>query len=222
MKLLVVEDDRRITALLQESLAEQNFLVEVAHDGEMGWDMLDAFKYDLVLLDVMLPKLDGISLCRKLRSRGYQLPILMLTAKDTTTDKVVGLDAGADDYVVKPFKFSELSARIRALLRRGIAAQPPVLERGLLRLDPSTCQVTYDLEPLNLTPKEYSLLELLMRNGDRIFSRSAILDRLWSFEEPPDEEAVKFHIKRLRHKLRQAGATTDPIETVYGMGYRLK
>ncbi|MGK7908388.1 MAG: response regulator transcription factor [Synechococcus sp.] len=222
MKLLLVEDDVRITELLSESLTEHHFIVDVAHDGQMGRDMIEAFEYDLVLLDVMLPKIDGITLCRRLRQQGFQTPILMLTARDATQDRVLGLDSGADDYVVKPFKFRELTARIRALLRRGNVSQPPILERGLLRLDPNSAQATYDRQPLSLTPKEYCLLELFMRNGDRIFSRSALLDRLWPFEEPPEEEAVKFHVKRLRHKLRQAGAKTDPIETVYGMGYRLK
>jgi DNA-binding response OmpR family regulator len=146
----------------------------------------------------------------------------MLTAKDTSEDKVMGLDVGADDYVVKPFDLPELSARIRALLRRGNTTLQPVLEWEQLRLDPSNYQVNYADNPLHLTPKEYGLLELFLRNCNIVLSRSLILDHLWSFEDPPSEEAVKVHIKDLRKKLRIVGAPPDFIETVYGLGYRLK
>lgn len=146
----------------------------------------------------------------------------MLTARDSSNDKVLGLDAGADDYVVKPFNLAELAARIRALLRRGTAVLPTVLVWGDLRLNPSNYEVNYGEQLLHLTPKEYQLLELFMRKPERVFSRSLILDQLWSFEEPPGEETVKVHIKDLRKKLRQAGANPDFIETIYGLGYRLK
>ncbi|MBE9129083.1 response regulator transcription factor [Coleofasciculus sp. LEGE 07092] len=170
----------------------------------------------------MLPKLDGISLCQRLRRSGKMTPVLMLTAKDTSSDKVMGLDAGADDYVVKPFDLPELTARIRALLRRGSSTIPPILEWERLSLNPSSCEVTYAGQPLHLTPKEYALLELFLRNSNRVLSRSIILDRLWSFDDPPGEDAVKVHIKDLRKKLRIAGAPPDLIQTVYGLGYRLK
>jgi DNA-binding response OmpR family regulator len=188
----------------------------------MGWHLVQTLNYDLILLDVMLPKLDGISLCKRLRQAGYMIPVLMLTARDTSSDKVIGLDAGADDYVVKPFDLAELAARMRALLRRSSSIMPPILEWGLLRLDPSTCEVTYADKPLNLTPKEFGLLELFLRNGRLVLSRSTILEKLWSLEDPPGEEAVKVHIKELRKKLRKVGASADLIETVYGLGYRLK
>lgn len=222
MKLLLVEDDERVTEALVEYLTDQNYLVEVAHDGRAGLDLAEAFAYDLILLDLMLPKLDGISLCQQLRKSGCSTPILMLTARDTNSDKIVGLDAGADDYVVKPFDLEVLSARVRALLRRGGQSLPPVLAWGSLCLNSTSCEVSYQGKPIALTPKEYRLLELFLRSGRRVFSRSTILDLLWSFEELPTEAAVKTHIKSLRAKLKAAGAPADLIETVHGLGYRLK
>ena len=221
MKLLLVEDDERVAEALAEDLTDQNYVVDVASDGEAGWELVEVFAYDLLLLDVALPKLSGVSLCERLRSCGYSMPILLLTGRDTSEDKIMGLDAGADDYVVKPFDLQELAARIRALLRRGGSTMPPVLEWGDLNLDPGTCEVTYVGQPLHLTPKEYCLLELFLRHGRRVFSRSAILEQLWSFESPPEEETVKAHIKGLRQKLKLVGAPVDFIETVYGLGYRL-
>ncbi|HEY9768592.1 MAG TPA: response regulator [Coleofasciculaceae cyanobacterium] len=223
MKILVVEDDNYIAQFMATTLAkQQHYLVDIASDGQNGWELATAFNYDLILLDVMLPEIDGISLCQKLRREGYHTPILMITAKDTRTDKVKGLDAGADDYLVKPFDFQELLARIRALLRRANTPLPTVLEWGLLRLDPSSCKVTYDDRVLHVTAKEYSLLELFLRNGQRVFSRSAIVDLLWNLEDPPQENTIKSYIKSLRQKLKAAGAPSDLIETVYGLGYRLK
>ncbi len=222
MRILLVEDDERIAQALAEALTDQHYVVDLASDGEAGWDFVKACAYDLLLLDVMLPRLDGVSLCQRLRREGYHTPVLMLTARDTSNDKVMGLDAGADDYVVKPFDLPELAARIRALMRRGNSTLPPVLEWQNLRLDPSTYKVMYAEQVLYLTPKEYSLLELLMRNSGRVLSRSAILEHLWSFEELPGEETVKVHIKDLRKKLRAAGAPANFIETVYGLGYRLQ
>ena len=222
MKILLVEDDERIVDALSEDLTDQHYAVEVAHDGQAGLELVEAFTYDLILLDIMLPKLDGISLCRRLRSKGFCTPILMLTGRDTVTDKVLGLDAGADDYLVKPFDLEELSARIRALLRRESSTLPPVLEWGDLRLDPSTCEVSYKQQPLALSPKEYRLLEFFLRHDRRVFSRAQILEHLWPFEELPEEATVKAHIRSLRQKLQSAGVPPDLIETVYGLGYRLK
>ncbi len=217
-----MEDDEPISIALVATLKQQNHVVDVGTDGLLGLELAQACDYDLLLLDVMLPKLDGISLCRKLRSCGYQMPILLLTAKDSTEDIVKGLDAGADDYLVKPFDLPELTARIRALLRRGTSPLPPVLEWGALQLNPSNCDVTYNDQPVTLTPTEYRLLELFMRNSTRVYSRSAILDHLWSFDEPPSEDTIRAHIKGLRQKLKCSGAPADAIETVYGLGYRLK
>lgn len=222
MRILLVEDDVHLAEALEEVLTDQLYAVDVVTDGEAAWEQVKTIEYDLLLLDVMLPKLDGISLCRRLRSHGYSPPILLITARDTSTDKVQGLDAGADDYIVKPIDLPELLARIRAGLRRGGVSASPVLEWGSLQLDPSTYEVTYMEQPLRLTPKEYSILELFIRNGRRVLSRSAILEHIWSLEEPPEEETVKAHIKSLRQKLKKAGASPDLIETVHSVGYRLK
>lgn len=222
MKILLVEDDDRIAAPLVEALTDWHYVVDMAIDGEQGFEFIQAFHYDLLVLDVMLPKLDGLILCQKVRQHGYAMPILMLTARDTSADKVAGLDVGADDYLVKPFDLKELLARIRALLRRGSTSITMMLEWELLQLNPNTYEVTYAGRMLYLTPKEYRLLELLLRHSDRTFSKAEILEHLWSFAEPPNEETVKVHIRSLRQKLRQAGANVNLIETIYGLGYRLK
>ena len=222
MRILLVEDDQRIAIALMETLRDRQYQVDLGEDGEIAWEFLQAFSYELILLDVTLPKLNGIQLCQRLRKAGIQTPVLMLTARDSSSDKVLGLDAGADDYVVKPFDLAELTARIRALLRRGTTVLPTVLEWGDLRLNSSSYEVNYGENLLHLTPKEYQLLELFIRKNKIVLSRSLILDNLWSFEEPPGEETVKVHIKDLRKKLRIAGAPPDFIETVYGVGYRLK
>ncbi len=222
MKILVVEDDELNAHVLTTVLANQNYVVEVATDGDVAWDLIQTYDYDLILLDIILPKLDGISLCRQIRSGGLQVPILLLTGRDSGHEKAIGLDAGADDYVVKPFDEEELVARVRALLRRGGSTSQPVLEWCGLRLDPSSCEVTYASNLLSLTPKEYALLELFLRNSRRVFSCGMILEHLWSYDDTPTEEAVRTHIKGLRHKLKAVGVSSDLIETVYGIGYRLK
>ncbi|MDB9493102.1 response regulator transcription factor [Spirulina major CS-329] len=221
MKILIVEDDARIHQALREALEDQRYVVEVAEDGELGWDYLLTGVFDVVVLDVMLPKLDGVSLCRRLRDRGDRTPVLMLTARDTSRDKVMSLDGGADDYVVKPFDLAELLARIRALVRRGAIAHTPILTWEHLHLDPRTCEVRYAQKHLTLTPKEYGLLELFLRHGSQVLSRAMILDHLWAFEDMPGEETVKVHLRSVRQKLKQAGAPSQLIETVYGLGYRL-
>lgn len=222
MRILLVEDDERLSDVIAEDLTDHYYVIDVASDGQIGWELADTYTYDLILLDVMLPKIDGITLCQRLRSQSCGVPILMLTARDTIHDKVMGLDAGADDYLVKPFDLQELSARVRALLRRGSSTLPPVLEWEDLTLDPSTCEVFYKQRPLPLSPKEYSLLEFFLRNRRRVFSRAQILEHLWSFERLPEEATVKAHIRSLRQKLESVGAPGDLIETVYGLGYRLK
>jgi DNA-binding response OmpR family regulator len=221
MKVLVVEDDERIANAIAEALTDQRYVVEVANDGELGLTFAETDSFDLIILDLMLPRLDGIALCRKLRHLGLSTPILMLTARDTSEDKVLGLDVGADDYVVKPFDLPELLARIRALLRRGTVAHSSLLEWEKLTLNPDECEVTYDGAVLTLTPKEYALLELFLRNGSRVLSRSAILERVWAYEDMPAEETVKVHLRSLRQKLKAAGAPARFIENVYGLGYRL-
>ncbi|MFN6452223.1 MAG: response regulator [Nostoc sp. EfeVER01] len=222
MKILVVEDDELSAYSLTTILTNQNYAVEVATDGDAAWNFIQTYDYDLILLDVVLPKLDGISLCRQIRSSDLQMPILLLTGCDSSHEKAIGLDAGADDYVVKPFDAEELIARVRALLRRKGVTSQPVLEYGGLRLDPSSCEAMYAGNLLPLTPKEYALLELFLRNTRRVFSCGMILEHLWCYEDTPQEEAVRTHIKGLRHKLKALGAPNDLVETVYGIGYRLK
>lgn len=221
MRILLVDDDEPLMEALASSLIEHRYAVDIAIDGEAALEYVALFNYDLIVLDLMLPKVDGITLCQQLREQGYTMPILMLTARDTSNDKITALDAGADDYVVKPFDFEELTARIRALSRRETQTLPPILNWGDLSLDPKTCQVTYAQKLVNLTPKEYGLLELLLRHPQQVFSPSAIIDNLWSFEDPPSDDAVRTHIKGLRQKLTTAGASRKTIETVYGIGYRL-
>jgi DNA-binding response OmpR family regulator len=221
MRILLVEDDICLAETLAEALTDQRYVVDIVGDGEAGWQQVKVLEYDLLLLDVMLPELDGIGLCHRLRSHGYKLPILMLTACDTIDDEINGLDVGADDYIVKPVDLQKLFARIRALLRRGSTTAPPILAWGELQLNPSTYEVAYRDSPIHLTPKEYAILELLLRNGRRVLSRSVIIEHVWSLASPPEEHTVKVHIRGLRQKLKAAGAAEDSIETVHGIGYRL-
>ncbi|MEC4814923.1 MAG: response regulator [Scytonema sp. PMC 1069.18] len=223
MKVLIVEDDEITATMIAKALNAHNYIVNKVTNGQEVLQLVQKFEYDLIVLDIMLPELDGISVCRQLRSQNYQIPIMLLTAKDSNLDKVMGLNAGADDYMIKPFNISELIARIHALLRRpqgsGVAN---VLTWGKLQLEYNNSIVTYDGKFLRLTTKEYQLLELFLRNPHRIFSRSAILEHLWSSPEYPGEDAVKTHIKGLRQKLKAVGVCADFIETIYGFGYRLK
>jgi DNA-binding response OmpR family regulator len=222
MRILLVEDDVYLADTLAEALTDQRYVVDVVNDGEAGWTQVRVLNYDLMLLEVMLPDINGIRLCQRLRSQGYNMPILLITACDASTDKINGLDAGADDCVVKPVHLGELFARVRALLRRSSSSLSPILQWGELRLNPSTYEVSYGGKNLHLTPKEYSLLELLLRNGRRVLSRSVIIEHIWSLEAPPEEYTVKVHISSLRQKLRAAGSTGNFIETVHGLGYQLK
>ncbi|MGH7999044.1 MAG: response regulator, partial [Brasilonema sp.] len=222
MKILVVEDDNLNALLLEKVLKGYKYQIEIANDGQSGLELAKMFDYDLLLLDVMLPKMDGINLCRQLRLEGYQVPILMMTAIDSTNLRVMGIEVGADDFLVKPIEISELVARIRALQRRGRVMTSIVLSWENLQLDTNIREITYNGKTLHLTPKEYGLLELLLRNPRKIFSRSALLDSVWSLSEYPGEEAVTTQIKGLRQKLKAVGMTKDLIETVYGLGYRLR
>jgi two-component system, OmpR family, response regulator QseB len=221
MKILLIEDDDRISRPLVKDLRHQHHTIDIAPDGQAGWDFANATNYDLILLDIMLPHIDGITLCRQLRDNGCQALILMLTARDTISDKIIGLDAGADDYLVKPFALEELAAHIRALARRSNVPQPVILNFGLLRLDPIASLTSYGGQPIPLTPKEYGILECLLRHPAQIFTRAALLDKIWDFDQAAGEETIKTHINNLRRKLKTAGANPALIETVYGMGYRL-
>ncbi len=221
MKILVVEDDQAVAQSLKLLFSSCSYAVDLAADGEAGLQMSRAFAYDLVLLDVELPKLDGVSLCHQLRAEGVQSPILLLTGQAEGRQKAVALNAGADDYLVKPFDAEELTARVQALLRRGNTTQPAILAWGDLCLDPSHSTVVYGRHLLTFTPKEYAILELLLRHPQKIFSASAILNHAWESAEAPGEETVRVHIKDIRQKLKAVGAPQDLIKTVYQRGYRL-
>jgi DNA-binding response OmpR family regulator/HPt (histidine-containing phosphotransfer) domain-containing protein len=221
MKILLVEDDRTLAHVLQDLLKEQHYLVDSAFDGETGLELATTYEYDLILLDVMLPKQNGLRVCQQLRASRNQVPILLLTAQSAGDQKIAGLDAGADDYLTKPFNIKELLARIRALLRRGQGTNSLTLEWQGLRLDPTTYQVTGNGQLLPLTAKEYELVELFLRNPQRIFSQGALIDRLWTSENIPTENAVRAHVKGLRQKLKKVGLS-EIVETVFGLGYRLR
>jgi DNA-binding response OmpR family regulator len=222
MRILLVEDDDAIANVLERGFINEYYAVDVAKDGHLGWQLVKAYDYDLIVLDVMLPKLDGIEFCQRLRDSAYQMPVLMVTALDSSTRKIAGLNAGADDYITKPFELEELLTRARVLRRRAQTPMLQVLEWGDLQLDPNTREVAYGSQALSLTPKKYRLLELFLRKPSQVFSRGAILDSLWNCGEAPGEDTVTAHIKGLRRKLTDAGAPSDLIKTVYGVGYRLK
>ena len=217
MKVLLVDDDNALAEVLIQQLTEQNYIVDRVADGEMGWSYASTFDYDIIVLDWMLPQLSGLHLCQRLRSEGYTVPILLLTAKDKQTEKIQGLEAGADDYLVKPFDLAELLIRIRVLARRTSVEMQPVLVWGDLCLDPLSCDVTYHGRPVMLTAKEYGLLELFLRHAHQVFSPSALLDKIWSSDEFPSEATVRSHIRGLRQKLKTAGISGDVIETVRGL-----
>jgi two-component system, OmpR family, response regulator QseB len=221
MRLLIVEDDPRIRTSLADDLRRQHHAVDAVEDGLSALDYARTGVHDVILLDILLPGLDGLELCRRLRAERSKAIILMITARDDVSDKVAALDAGADDYLVKPFYLDELAARIRAISRRQSAQREPVLEHGEIRLDPSNRLVTYDGALIPLTGTEYAILETLMRSPMQIFSRGMLRDKLASFDDDADHDSVKQHITNIRRKFRLAGGTRDPIENVYGMGYRL-
>lgn len=221
MKLLLLEDNSWFVRLLKKALTEQHYAIDTVTDLQSGWKFLRDFKYDLILLNLVSPVLDSIGFIREVRMNGYRLPILLLTDENAIQYGIYGLDAGADDYIVKPCNLQDLLARIRALSRRGSSGSFPIMEWGNLCLDSATCEVTYKKDPLKLTPLEYRLLELFLRNGSSVLSCSVIRDNLWSYEEYPQKDTIKSHVKRLRKKLKDAGVFEDFIETVYGLGYRL-
>jgi two-component system response regulator QseB len=221
MRILIIEDDDRITSPLKEHFERQHHFVDVASDGQTGLEHGLANVHDVIILDIMLPQVDGLTVCRKLRETGSKAVIIMTTARWKTTDKIHGLDAGADDYLSKPYELDELTARIRAVMRRGQDSREPVLSAGPISLDPNSRVVKFNGRDLDLTPTEYRLLEHFMNNPKRAFSKEEIIEKLWPFDQSPTHHVIKTHIKGLRRKLLDANAP-DIIETVYGHGYRLK
>ncbi len=220
MRLLLVEDDKKAARVLGRGLGEEGFVVDVAHSGEVGDELAASTRYDVIILDWLLPRKDGLAVCRGLRRRGIRTPILMLTARDSLPDRVSGLDSGADDYLTKPFAFEELLARIRALLRRSELTRPPVLRVADLALDPVTHRVTRGTLEISLTPKEYAILEALMRHAGQVVSRTRIGESVW--EDDPEDltNLVDVHVSHLRRKIDQ-GEQPALIHTVRARGFRL-
>ena len=221
MRALVIEDGSKMAALLRRGLQEEGFAVDVAANGEDGSWLGTENDYDVILLDVMLPDVDGFEVCRRLRAADRWAPILMLTARDGVQDRVAGLDAGADDYLTKPFSFDELFARVRALLRRGPSERPAVLGVGDLSRDPATRRVSRDGRPIDLTPKEFGLLELFLRHPGEALTPTRIHEHVWDFAYDGDTNVVDVYVRYLREKVDRPFGRRS-IETVRGVGYRLR
>jgi two-component system OmpR family response regulator len=218
MRILVVEDEDRLRALIVRALTEEGHVVDAAADGEEAAYLLKEVGFEAVVLDWMLPKLSGVDLCRRMRDSKDWTPVIMLTARDALEDRVGGLDAGADDYLVKPFAFTELSARLRALGRRGVTPRPAVLTAGTIVLDPATHTVSVGDEAVDLTAKEFSLLEHLMRHKGEVLSRATLIESVWDFAYDGGSNVVDVYIGYLRKKLKGEG---QRIGSVRGVGYRL-
>jgi len=221
MRILVVEDDPSISSFLEKGLREATFAVDVAADGATGERLAQSKCYDLLVLDLMLPRKDGLTLLRNLRERSLRTPVICLTAKDTVQDRIAGLDAGADDYLVKPFSIAELLARIRAVLRRGTPTGLTILTIGDLKIDPAARTVERARRRIDLSPKEYALLEYLVRNEGHILTRTMILDHVWDCRYDPQTNVVDVHTNRLRRKVDE-GQAYPLIQTVRGVGYVLR
>jgi DNA-binding response OmpR family regulator len=220
MRLLIVEDEATIADFLVRGLTEQGYAVDLARDGAEALDLIAAAPADVVVLDILLPKVDGIEVCRRMRAAGNQTPVLMLTARDSVDDRVHGLDTGADDYLIKPFAFSELLARIRALSRREPALTGPVLRVADLVLDTTTRLARRGEALIDLTAKEYALLEYLLRNPNRVLTRTMISERVWNFEAFNVANVIDVYIGHLRRKIDD-GHDLKLIHTVRGAGYKL-
>jgi len=221
MRVLVVEDERKLGELLRRGLGEEGYAADLADRGEEALWMAQAVSYDAIVLDVMLPGADGFEICRRMRGNGVWSPVLMLTARDAVDDRVSGLDAGADDYLAKPFAFEELLARLRALTRRAPAERPPVLEVGDLRLDPASHNAWRGDQDLVLSAKEFALLELFMRRPGLTLSRTQLLDGAWDMAFESRSNVIDVYIRYLREKIDRPFGR-DSIETIRGVGYRLR
>jgi DNA-binding response OmpR family regulator len=221
MRILVVEDDRELASILERALAEQLYAVEVAHDGETARHLAITEEYSAILLDLMIPGIDGVAVCRAIREAGKQTPVVMLTARDAIGDRVQGLDAGADDYVVKPFAMEELLARVRAQLRRASSRPTNVVTVGRLSLDPRSTHVRYGSRRVELTAKEFALLHFLMLHPDEVVSRAEILEGVWDANYSGFGNVVEVYMNYLRNKLESCGEPRI-IETVRGRGYLLR
>jgi two-component system OmpR family response regulator len=221
MHILVVEDEVKMAALIRRGLAEDGFAADVAANGEEAVVMAGSTAYDAIVLDVMLPGIDGFETCRALREDGVWAPVLILTARDAVEDRVAGLDGGADDYLTKPFSFAELLARLRALIRRGQSERPSVLEVGDLRLDPASRQVWRGDAEIALSAKEFALLESFMRRPGHVLTRLQLLEQAWEYDYEHRSNVIEVYVRYLRRKIDKPFATNS-IETVRGAGYRLR
>jgi heavy metal response regulator len=220
MHILVVEDERKVASFIKRGLEAAHYSVDVEHDGKAGLKRLLDGGYDLLILDVMLPALDGLSIVQEIRRKQVSVPVLLLTARIQVTDKVMGLDLGADDYLTKPFAFEELLARVRALLRRGTAAAPAVLTLADLRLDPATREVARGDKRIDLTPKEYALLEFLLRRSKQVLSRAVIAQHVWGVNHDTFTNVIDVYVNYLRRKIDD-GFEPKLIHTLRGVGYVL-
>jgi len=221
MRILVVEDEKKVASFIKKGLQEEHYAVDIAYDGEEGLALVQINEYDLILLDIMLPKLDGMEVLRRIRRNGFGVPILILTAKDSVEDIVTGLDTGSDDYLTKPFSFAELVARVRALLRRKAKEKTDILTIGDLRLSTSTHRVKRGTREIELTPKEYALLEYFMRNPNRILTRALITEHVWDYHFDPETNVIDVYVNYLRKKIDQ-GFEKKLIHTIRGSGYMMK
>lgn len=221
MRILIVDDDRRLVAIIRRGMLEEGYAADVAYDGEEGGYLAEINPYDLIILDIMMPKEDGVEVCRNLRAKGINVPILMLTAKDAVEDRVKGLDAGADDYLVKPFAFNELAARVRALLRREAKTKSPELQVGDLVLNTVTRQARRGDREIELTTKEYAILEYFMRHPNAVITRTMIEEHAWDYDFDSFSNLVDVYIRRIRRKIDNDGEESL-IQTVRGAGYRLR
>jgi DNA-binding response OmpR family regulator len=222
MQILVVEDEEKLANFIRRGLLEESYAIDIAHDGEDALYKFDTNEYDLVLLDLMIPKIDGLTVCRKIRETNTNLPILILTAKDAVENKISGLDAGADDYMTKPFSFSELTARIRALIRRGNKADPVILKIDNLTLNPATKTARRGTRDIQLTAREYALLEYFLRNQNIVLTKTRLLEHVWDYNYDGLSNIVETYVKYLRQKLKTKSEEKDLIHTLRGSGYIMK
>ncbi len=222
MQILIVEDEEKIANFLRRGLLEESYAVDVARDGEEALYKFDINEYDLVLLDLLIPKIDGAAVCRKIREKNTNIPVLVLTAKDAVEDKVAGLDAGADDYMTKPFSFSELTARIRALIRRGNKADPAILTVDNLSLNPATRTASRNDKSITLTAREYALLEYFMRHPNIVLTKTQLLEHVWDYNYEGLSNIVETYVKYLRQKIRTSNKDKELIHTLRGSGYMMK
>ncbi len=222
MQILIIEDEKKLVHVLRRGLLEEGYAVDIALDGEEGLEKFDINEYDLIILDLMLPKVDGISVLKTIRKTNTNIPIIILTAKGGIEDKIKGLDEGADDYLTKPFSYTELTARIRALLRRGNKADPPVLKIDNVTMDPATRLVQREGKTIVFTSREYALFDYFMRNQNRVLTKTQILEHVWDYNYEGFSNIVETYVKYLRRKLHVSPQSRELIHTLRGTGYILK